>query len=67
VVKFSVYNLPSAKKNKKFNDLAVHFHIINPRSPPFSEDEIQGLFQEFQGPFSVYSRIWKLEKSLKII
>ena len=36
-------------------------------SPPFSEDEIQGLFQDFQGPFSVYSRTWQLEKSLKII
>jgi hypothetical protein len=38
-----------------------------PRSPPVSEDEIQGLFQDFQGPFSVYSRTWQLEKSLKII
>jgi hypothetical protein len=36
-------------------------------SPPFSEDEIQGLFQDFQGPFSVYSRTWQLEKSLKTI
>ena len=25
-------------------------------SPPFGEDEIQGLFQDFQGPFSVNSR-----------
>jgi hypothetical protein len=38
----------------------------NSGSPPFSEDEIQGLFQDFQGPFSVYSRTWQLEKSLKI-
>jgi hypothetical protein len=31
-------------------------HPSIPGSPPFSEDEIQGLFQDFQGPFSVYSR-----------
>jgi hypothetical protein len=32
----------------------------------FSEGEIQGLFQDFQGPFSVNSRSWNWEKSLKM-
>ena len=39
---------------------------ITSGSPPFSEDEIQGLFQDFQGPFSVNSRTYELEKSFKI-
>jgi hypothetical protein len=30
--------------------------------PPFGEDEIQGLFQDFQGPFSVDSRDLELGK-----
>jgi hypothetical protein len=30
--------------------------------PPFGEGEIQGLFQDFQGPFSVDSRDLELGK-----
>jgi hypothetical protein len=45
-------------ENKKNSRKVVYFTFRNVYSgcPPFGEDEIQGLFQDFQGPFSVNSK-----------
>ena len=47
------------------NFLRKLLHLFNGVST-FGEGEIQGLFQDFQGPFSVNSRTQNWEKSLKM-
>jgi hypothetical protein len=41
---------------KQLQRTTFHGHIYNTGCPPFREGEIQGLFQDFQGPFSVNSK-----------
>jgi hypothetical protein len=45
-----------SEKYKQNFKLYVFFRKMYPGCPPFGEGEIQGLFQDFQAPFSVNSR-----------